>query len=147
MYVKTITDNKKQYIDLLLLADEQENMIDKYLERGILFAFFEDDIKGICVVTDEGNKIIEIKNIAVVSKYQRNGYGKFIINWLTQKFKYKYDIMRVGTGESNLTIPFYESCGFERYDVIKNFFIDYYDKPIFEDGKQLKDMIYLRKFL
>ena len=40
MYVKTITDNKKQYIDLLLLADEQENMIDKYLERGILFAFF-----------------------------------------------------------------------------------------------------------
>ena len=55
--------------------------------------------------------------------------------------------MRVGTGESNLTIPFYESCGFERYDVIKNFFIDYYDKPIFEDGKQLKDMVYLRKFL
>lgn len=147
MYVKTVINNKKQYIDLLLLADEQEDMIDKYLERGTLFVFSEDDIKGICVVTDEGNKIIEIKNISVVSKYQRHGYGKFIINWLIREFKDKYNVMIVGTGDSNLTIPFYKSCGFEKYDVIKNFFIDYYDKPIFENGKQLKDMIYLRRFL
>ena len=30
--------NKKQYLDLLLLADEQESMIDRYLERGDMLA-------------------------------------------------------------------------------------------------------------
>ena len=39
MEIKIINKNKKQFIDLLLLADEQESMIDRYLERGDLFAF------------------------------------------------------------------------------------------------------------
>ena len=37
MNIRKITNNKKEYIDLLLLADEQEDMIDKYLERGEMF--------------------------------------------------------------------------------------------------------------
>ncbi|NJO92222.1 MAG: GNAT family N-acetyltransferase, partial [Chloroflexia bacterium] len=32
MRIEKITNNKKQYLDLLLLADEQEDMIDRYLE-------------------------------------------------------------------------------------------------------------------
>ena len=32
--IHPISGNKKQYLDLLLLADEQESMIDRYLERG-----------------------------------------------------------------------------------------------------------------
>ena len=31
MKIIEITENKKQYLDLLLLADEQENMIDRYV--------------------------------------------------------------------------------------------------------------------
>ena len=31
MRIETITENKKQFLDLLLLADEQESMIDRYL--------------------------------------------------------------------------------------------------------------------
>ena len=42
MTITQITENKKQYLDLLLLADEQESMIDRYLERGELFVL-EDD--------------------------------------------------------------------------------------------------------
>lgn len=34
MEIRKTTRNKKDYIDLLLLADESEEMIDKYLERG-----------------------------------------------------------------------------------------------------------------
>jgi nicotinamidase-related amidase len=44
-----------------------------------------------------------------------------------------------------LTIPFYEKCGFKRHHLIKNFFLDNYDHPIFEEGVQLVDMVYLRK--
>ena len=33
-YTHLITENKKEYLNLLLLADEQESMIDRYLDRG-----------------------------------------------------------------------------------------------------------------
>ena len=36
-HIIKISRNKKQYLDLLLLGDEQETMIDRYLERGDLF--------------------------------------------------------------------------------------------------------------
>jgi len=38
MEIKRISENKKQFLDLLLLADEQESMIDQYLERGDLLS-------------------------------------------------------------------------------------------------------------
>ncbi len=37
MDIRKVSNDKKAYIDLLLLADEQEDMIDKYLERGEMF--------------------------------------------------------------------------------------------------------------
>ena len=37
MEIKQVFENKKQYLDLLLLADEQEDMIDRYLEGGEMF--------------------------------------------------------------------------------------------------------------
>jgi len=60
MEIKIIESNKKDFLDLLLLADEQESMIDKYLDRGKLFALYDDGLKSICVVTDEGNGSYEI---------------------------------------------------------------------------------------
>ena len=32
-----ITENKKKYLELLLLGDEKEEMIDRYLERGDMY--------------------------------------------------------------------------------------------------------------
>ena len=34
MKIIEVTENKKEYLDLLLLADEQENMVDCYLDNG-----------------------------------------------------------------------------------------------------------------
>ncbi len=48
--IEKIIENKKQFLDLLLLADEQETMIDKYLPGGDLFALYDDDLKSVCVV-------------------------------------------------------------------------------------------------
>ena len=64
MEIRIIHEDKKQFIDLLLLADEQESMIDKYLERGELFALYDNGLKSICVVTIESPDICELKNIA-----------------------------------------------------------------------------------
>lgn len=145
MEIREIKENKKIYIELLLLADEEERMIDKYLERGQMFVLDDGGIKAECVVTQEGDNVIEIKNIAVYPKYQKKGYGKKLIEFVENKYKNDFDIIRVGTGDSKLTVPFYENCGFRRSYCIKDFFVNNYENPIYEDGIRLKDMVYLEK--
>lgn len=137
--------NKKQYLDLLLLADEQESMIDRYLERGEMFVLADNnEVKASCVITEEGNGTCEIKSIAVYPQFQRKGYGKKLIFFLLEHYKTRCHTMLVGTGDSPITISFYNSCGFIYSHRIPNFFTDNYDHPVFEAGKQLKDMIYLK---
>ncbi len=145
MEIKEIKENKKQFLPLLLLADEQENMIDQYIDRGTMYVLEDNGIKCECIVTDEGKGVLEIKNIATEPEYQGKGYGKVLIDFIATKYKGKYSILQVGTGDSPWTIPFYEKCGFVRSHSIKNFFIDNYEHPIYECGVQLVDMIYLQK--
>lgn len=147
MKIIEITENKKQYLDLLLLADEQETMIDRYLYKGKMYVLDDNGIKCECVVTDEGNGVLEIKNIATVPEYQGKGYAKALIDFIVERYGKQYAILQVGTGDSLLTIPFYEKCGFIRSHSVPHFFTDNYDHPIYEDGVQLVDMIYLRRRL
>ena len=147
MNIRVIHKNKKRFLPLLLLADEQENMIDRYLERGTMYVLDDYGVKAECVVTDEGNGILEIKNIAVDPKYHGMGYGKALIDFLASKYADEYSILQVGTGDSPLTVPFYEKCGFVRSHNLPNFFMDNYDHPIYESGVQLIDMVYLRRCL
>ena len=114
MRIVEVTENKKQYLDLLLLADEQEDMVDRYLYNGKMYVLDDDGVKCECVVTDEGNGILEIKNIATVPPFQRKGYAKALIEFLVEKYRRQFSILQVGTGDSPLTIPFYEKCGFVR---------------------------------
>ena len=147
MNVEQVTEDKKRYLPLLLLADEQENMIDRYLDRGAMFVLDDGGVKGECVVTDEGNGILELKSLAVSPDCQRKGYGKALIDYVAARYRGRYSVLQVGTGDSPLTVPFYEKCGFVRSHRVEDFFVDHYDHPIFEGGIQLKDMIYLRKAL
>lgn len=147
MKIREVNDNKKQFISLLLLADEQENMVERYLEKGTMYVLEDDEVKAECVVTDEGKGILEIKNIAVVPEYQGKGYGKMLLDFLVRKYTGLYSVLQVGTGDSPLTIPFYEKCGFVRSHIVPRFFTDNYDHPIYEGGIQLVDMIYLQKHL
>lgn len=142
-----ITENKKKYLPLLLLADEQESMIDRYIDRGTMWALNDGGIKSVCIVTDEGNGALEIKNIVTEPLFQRKGYGRALIKFLADKYRNEYSYLTVGTGDSPLTIPFYKKCGFQRSHIIKNFFVENYDHPIFECGRQLIDMVYLKKRL
>ena len=145
MQIIEIKENKKQYLTLLLLADEQEDMIDRYIKKGTMYVLDDNGIKCECVVTDEGNGILEIKNIATVPEYQKKGYGNAMIDFLIHKYNDRYQILQAGTGDSPLTIPFYEKCGFVRSHCIKNFFLDHYNHPIYECGVQLTDMVYLQR--
>ncbi len=70
MQIVKITENKKQFLDLLLLADEQEDMIDKYLPGGDLFALYDGGLKSVCVVARVNDHCCELKNIATYPEYR-----------------------------------------------------------------------------
>ena len=78
---------------------------------------------------------------------QGKGYGKALIDFLVRQYAGCYALLQVGTGDSPLTVPFYEKCGFVRWHRIPNFFTDHYDHPIYEAGVQLVDMVYLQRKL
>ena len=146
MDIREVKDHKKQYIDLLLLADEQEDMVDRYLDRGRMYILINDGkVRSECVITYEVNRTIEIKNLAAYPVDQGKGYAKKLINYISEKYKGDYKFLQVGTGDSPLTIPFYLKCGFKHSGRIKNFFVDNYNHPIYEAGQQLIDMVYLKK--
>ena len=145
--IEKINEEKKQFLDLLLLADEQEDMIDKYLPSGDLFALYDDELKSVCVVVSINSETCELKNIATYEKYQGKGYGRTLIQFLFDFYKNDYKTMLVGTGETPAILSFYESCGFEISHRVKNFFTDNYDHPMFDGDIQLVDMIYLKKEL
>ena len=147
MKIKSICENKKQFLDLLLLADEQESMIDKYLDRGDLFALYDSDLKSVCVVTRESDDVCELKNIATYEKWHCNGYGSKLLRYIFSHYKGRYTTMIVGTGDSPWILRFYEKNGFRISYRVKDFFIDNYDHQMFDNGIQLVDMIYLSKAL
>jgi GNAT superfamily N-acetyltransferase len=147
MKIEQIIENKKQFLDLLLLADEQENMIDRYLASGDLFALYDNDLKSVCVVMPIDNETCELKNIATYEKYQGKGYGSALIKFISDFYKNNYKTMLVGTGETPTILSFYESCGFQKSHRVKNFFTDNYDHPMFDGDIQLVDMIYLKNDL
>ena len=145
MEIRQIFENKKQFMDLLFLADEQEDMIDRYLEGGDMFVLFDPEAVGECVVVDLGEGVFEIKNIATDPKVHGKGYGRALIEYVMAHYKDRCKKMLVGTGDSPLTVPFYKKCGFTEHHRVKNFFTDNYDHPIFEEGIQLVDMVYLSR--
>ena len=111
-----------------------------------MYVLDDDGIKCECLVIDEGNGILEIKNIATIPDYQGKGYKKAMIDFISIKYRGQYSILQVGTGDSTSTIPFCEKCGFVRSHSIKNFFTDNYELPIYDENElQLVDMIYLQK--
>ena len=137
-------DDKRKYLDLLLTADEQESMIDRYLDRGDMFVLNDNGVKAECVVTKEAEGVYELKNIAVISGCRRRGYGKKLIDFLFSRYPDCRTLL-VGTGDVPSTLGFYRRCGFTESHRVKNFFTDNYDHSIFEDGRQLADMVYLKR--
>jgi len=142
-----VDDNKKDFLDLLLIADESEAMIDKYLQRGDLFALYDNGLKSICVVTQESEDTCELKNIATYEQWHGKGYGSKLLSHIFNYYKDRYTTMLVGTGDVPRSLRFYRKNGFEISHRIKNFFTDNYDHPMFEEGVQLIDMVYLKRIL
>jgi ribosomal protein S18 acetylase RimI-like enzyme len=138
--------------DLLLLADETMDAIDKYAERSNVYvARHENSFQPIAafVLKMPAETEMEIWNIAVASEFQCKGVGSYLLNWICLFAQLNNcKIIWVGTPDSaSRQINFYKKNGFVISEVIKNYFIDNYPEPIFENGVYLKDMVLLKKTL
>lgn len=146
MEIRRVTEEKRRFLPLLLLGDEQEDMIDAYLDRGTLYALYDGGaLRTVCVVTEEAPGVVEIKNLATAPESQRRGYGRAMIDYVARTCGGRE--LLVGTGDSPLTVPFYVSCGFRVCGRVRNYFPDHYDHPIFEAGRRLTDQVILSRKL
>ena len=147
MTIELIAHDKKRFLPLLLLADEQESMIDRYLERGDLYVMHDDDSTpvAVAVVTLEGEGTCELKNLAVKPEAQRQGIGNRLLGYLCRRYAKSCHTMLIGTGDTPQTTSFYRQNGFTYSHAVPDFFTANYDHPIIENGILLRDMLYFRK--
>ena len=112
MDIRRIESGKRDFLPLLLLGDEQEDMIDRYLDRGTLLALYDGGLRAVCVVTKEAPGVFEIKNLAVEPAFQRQGYGRAMVRHVAGACRTAGGTrLLVGTGDSPLTLPFYRATG------------------------------------
>lgn len=146
--MELVQDNNNIPYDLLLLADETVESIDKYIHDCVIYLLiFRNKSVGVCAVCEESPGIIEIMNIAVVEELRGRGFGKLMINSLIDNAERNgYERVIIGTGDAGIRqINLYKKCGFEIYDKKMSFFIDNFPEPIYENGIQLIDMVMLKR--
>ncbi len=139
--------NKQYPMHLLLLADETVEAIEQYLYDSQVYSVWKDkeELAVFCLYT-QSSTCLEIKNIAVSTAYQNQHIGSFLLKAIKQLAQQQnYETLLVGTSDTgDAQIRFYERNGFVRHEIRKNFFLDHYPEPIFENGRQMKDMIVLK---
>ena len=130
---------------LLLMGDESEAMIGRYLPGGRIFAgrTGAGGYVAVCVVTEEADGWVEIKNLAVLPQWRRRGFGRAMLSY-AEAF-YPERNFRLGTGETPSTLCFYRSCGYRYSHRVEGFFTDNYPHAIVEEGVTLRDMLYRTK--
>lgn len=135
--------------DLLLLADENQLLIDKYLPNSQLYVLETDDnIVGVGVLQINGTAG-EIMNIAVAPDYQQKGLGRAMVRALTNSAAQQgVGQLRIATGNCGIgQIALYQQEGFELVAIDRNYMLRNYPNPIWENGIQCKHQLIFEKKL
>ncbi|MGM0845201.1 MAG: GNAT family N-acetyltransferase [Bacillota bacterium] len=135
--------NRKDYLQLLLMADESKEAIEKYIFDGDMFSiYYQNKLAGVILFTAVDESTMELKNFALVPEFRRKGIGKAAIEEGLALYKnQEKKTIIVGTANSSIdNIVFYQKAGFRMYEIKKDFFLNYPD-PITENGISGLDMI------
>jgi len=130
---------------LLLLADPSEDKIRAYLPGSRCFVASNGaEMVAACVVKPLGGGSHELMSIAVPPAHQKQGHGAALLQWVIGFFRNAgAHQLEVGTGSFGYQLAFYQRHGFRVSGIERDFFVDNYPAPIFEDGIQLLDMLRL----
>lgn len=139
-------ENDKIPYNLLLLADESIEAINKYINQSDLYVLKRDDrIIALYALQKISSDTVEIKNIAVDESFQGQGIGQRLLGDAIHRAKgLGFKRIIIGTGNASIKqLYLYQKVGFEIFDIKHRFFLDNYPEPIFEYGIQLKHMVML----
>lgn len=146
LVIRRISANKSAYMELLLIGDESEEMVRRYIDAIDLYVGFVDGAAVSCIATLVIDaETLEVKNLAVVPQCRKRGLGRCMLAYAERR--YPGCRIYLGTGETPSTLRFYQSCGYRYSHRLPDFFTDNYSCPIVEEGVTLKDMVYLYKQL
>jgi ribosomal protein S18 acetylase RimI-like enzyme len=132
-------------MSLLLLADPLESKVCDYLNGATCFgAFIDNKLVSVCVTNSNIEGEIQLFNIASLPNVQGKGIGTKLLEFVISELKSRNVTKLVlGTGTFGHQLAFYQRLGFRVDVVVKNFFTDNYDEPIYENGVQHYDMLRL----
>lgn len=160
-YIKMTTKNQNIFFaklekdapipyELLLLADPSKELIEEYLKQSDIFtATRNGEMLGVIVLFHLTPETVEIKNLAVKPELQGQGIGSYLIEKVVEiaSLESKKNIC-IGTANSSVKqLYLYQRLGFEISAIKKDFFIENYDEPIYENGIQAKHMLMLTRQL
>jgi len=135
---------------LLLLADPNQEVIDAYLKNSSIYiAVLADETVGVFVLFPLSDERVEIKNIAVAEPHQDKGIGKILLSEAIRiAQQHHYQSIWIGTANSSIAqLYLYQKMGFEIMEIKKDFFLQNYPDPIFENGIQAKHLLLLSQAL
>ena len=113
MKIREVNENKKQFISLLLLADEQESMVDRYLEKGTMYVLEDNDV----IIATDNDEIVGFGDIDssgyldrlfVHKNHQHKGIATAICDELESSVTGK----KIITHSSITAKPFFEKRGY-----------------------------------
>lgn len=84
--ITEVYSDRKQFLPLLLIGDESETMIDRYIGQGNLYARFLDGVPIAVVMTVSiDSTTVEVKNLAVADRFRRQGYGRRMLRHIENR--------------------------------------------------------------
>ena len=148
MKIQQIRKGKEEYMEMLLMAEPQRDVIESYLDRGEMFVLVNGgDVCAVCVVELLKNRKCELRNIATRVEERGKGYAKSLIRHVCEHYGNQCDTMYAGTGNSRKTLEFLGKCGFVNSHIAANYYAEHYREPVYEGDVKLTDKIYLKKQL
>ncbi|WP_411346178.1 GNAT family N-acetyltransferase [Paenibacillus sp. WLX1005] len=133
-------------ISLLLLADPDESMLQRYMNYCRWWMAEYDGIPvGACGALQRGSEEWEIMNIAVLPDYAGQGIGSDLLRHVLESLERAGgNLITVCTGNSSIgPLALYQKHGFRITDVETDYFVRHYGEPIIENGITCRDRITL----
>ncbi|GCF93400.1 N-acetyltransferase [Enterococcus florum] len=136
--------------ELLMLADPEKEKIEAYVyDSKVLVYEWRNEIVGVLVFKMIDEETVEIMNMAVSERMQRQGIADRLMERFLEEVHrqpaVKAGIVRTGEIPEG-PMRLYQKHGFEVSERRKNYFVDYCAEPIFEGDQQLKDQIIMKRF-